>query len=362
MIVSGLTAPRSTPARDRPRRARRRASRDRRVASPWEDVARGEPAGSPDVDSIRAERGTHEAVRRATEAPRTAPATSAARASTSSRAGPLVGVVRRAAEHRGARRRRRRSGSRSASMSRSSSARSSTATRSTGRCSGTPGRAEWLPFLAPVTVLVFLQAGLYAPRERRAGAGRILAALVLVALIVLAFGARHRLRLHDDRADPDRRRHVRARDRRPPRGVRLDLARADARSPGSAAGCSSSARARRSPHLERQLQAARGGIGDRRDRDVRARAGPLRRSARDRSSGCVELLERDRPDELVLAEADFDEETVLDVVQLAHRTGRPREARADDDRAARPRGRVRPGRGRAALRAAPADAHAASSG
>ena len=50
------------------------------------------------------------------------------------------------------------------------------------------GPAEWLPFLAPITVLVFLQAGLYAPRERRAGLGRILGALVLVALIVLAFG------------------------------------------------------------------------------------------------------------------------------------------------------------------------------
>jgi exopolysaccharide biosynthesis polyprenyl glycosylphosphotransferase len=31
------------------------------------------------------------------------------------------------------------------------------------------------------------------------------------------------------------------------------------------------------------------------------------------------MLERDRPDEVVLAEADFDEPTVLDVVQLAHR-------------------------------------------
>ena len=33
------------------------------------------------------------------------------------------------------------------------------------------------------------------------------------------------------------------------------------------------------------------------------------------------LLEHERPDELVLAEADFDEETVLGVVQLAHRHG-----------------------------------------
>jgi exopolysaccharide biosynthesis polyprenyl glycosylphosphotransferase len=50
------------------------------------------------------------------------------------------------------------------------------------------GPAEWLPFLAPITVLVFLQAGLYAVRERRPGTGRIVGSLILVALIVLAFG------------------------------------------------------------------------------------------------------------------------------------------------------------------------------
>jgi hypothetical protein len=50
------------------------------------------------------------------------------------------------------------------------------------------GPEQWLPFLAPVTVLVFYQAGLYSARERRPGAGRIVSSLVLVALIVLAFG------------------------------------------------------------------------------------------------------------------------------------------------------------------------------
>jgi len=49
-------------------------------------------------------------------------------------------------------------------------------------------RGEWLPFLAPITVLVFLQAGLYARRERRSGVGRVVSSLVLVALIVLSFG------------------------------------------------------------------------------------------------------------------------------------------------------------------------------
>ena len=50
------------------------------------------------------------------------------------------------------------------------------------------GVASWLPFLALITVLVFRQAGLYAPRERRSGLGRIVSSLALVALITLAFG------------------------------------------------------------------------------------------------------------------------------------------------------------------------------
>ena len=48
--------------------------------------------------------------------------------------------------------------------------------------------ADYFPFVALVTVLVFWQAGLYAQRERRAGYGRIVSSLVVVALLVLAFG------------------------------------------------------------------------------------------------------------------------------------------------------------------------------
>ena len=47
---------------------------------------------------------------------------------------------------------------------------------------------NWLPFLLLVTALVFWQAGLYARREQRAGFGRIVSSLVIVALLVLAFG------------------------------------------------------------------------------------------------------------------------------------------------------------------------------
>jgi exopolysaccharide biosynthesis polyprenyl glycosylphosphotransferase len=46
---------------------------------------------------------------------------------------------------------------------------------------------DWLPFLTLITLLVFWRAGLYAERERRAGFGRILGSLVLVAVIILIF-------------------------------------------------------------------------------------------------------------------------------------------------------------------------------
>ncbi len=48
--------------------------------------------------------------------------------------------------------------------------------------------ASYLPFVALILVLVFWQAHLYAPRERRGGFGSILSSLVIVALLTLAFG------------------------------------------------------------------------------------------------------------------------------------------------------------------------------
>jgi exopolysaccharide biosynthesis polyprenyl glycosylphosphotransferase len=48
--------------------------------------------------------------------------------------------------------------------------------------------ADWLPFLGLVTVLVFWRAGLYSERGHRAGVGRIVGSLVLVAVLALAFG------------------------------------------------------------------------------------------------------------------------------------------------------------------------------
>jgi len=48
--------------------------------------------------------------------------------------------------------------------------------------------AKWLPFLALITVLVFWRNGLYAERDRRSGLGRVVASLVLVTVLTLAFG------------------------------------------------------------------------------------------------------------------------------------------------------------------------------
>ena len=54
---------------------------------------------------------------------------------------------------------------------------------------GVPWEAEeqWLPFLSMITILVFWQAGLYAEREQRAGVGRVVSSLVLVAVVTLVF-------------------------------------------------------------------------------------------------------------------------------------------------------------------------------
>jgi exopolysaccharide biosynthesis polyprenyl glycosylphosphotransferase len=180
------------------------------------------------------------------------------------------------------------------------------------------GPAEWLPFLAPVTVIVFFQAGLYAPRERRAGSGRILAALVLVALIVLAFGlgtdydftttgliptavATSALAIGLLRAAYD--------------SVSLELmGLAGIRRRLLLVGGVETL-----PDLERQLRASRGGIGVDVVGTLAVAPGPM---ALGRSLDRIgTLLERERPDEVVLAEAQFDEQTVLDVVQLAHRHG-----------------------------------------
>ncbi len=182
------------------------------------------------------------------------------------------------------------------------------------------GPAEWLPFLAPITVLVFFQAGLYAARERRSGAGRVVSSLVLVALIVLAFGlgtdydftttgliptavvtcalSIGLLRAAYESASLELLRVVGIRRRVVLVGGGESLQR-----------------------LQRELLASRGGIAYELVGAV-APVGepglPLLGSSLDELPA---ILDRVRPDELILTEADFDERTVLDIVERAHRQG-----------------------------------------
>ena len=182
------------------------------------------------------------------------------------------------------------------------------------------GPREWLPFLAPITVLLFLQAGLYAPRERRPGPGRVLGSLVLVALVVLAFGLGTDYDFHTTGLVPTA-------------VITCALAIGVLR----AAYDSAALEVMRLMGIRRRvvlvgegeslrklhaaLSSARGGI----PYDFLGAVSPagdpdlplLGVSLED----LTEVLESTRPDELVLSENDFDERTVLEAIDRAHRAG-----------------------------------------
>ena len=183
-----------------------------------------------------------------------------------------------------------------------------------------PMRA-WLPFLTLITVLVFWQAGLYADRERRAGVGRIVSSLILVAALTLAFaiGSGHQgfntfglaptavvlsavfigvLRASYDVVTRDVFRLAGIRRRAVLVGEGEHLAK-----------------------LHRALGAGRAGIeydfvgvvgrpDDGVGLPVLGELGAL-----------AHVLGGRQVDELILAEVDFDERELLDIVDLAHRSG-----------------------------------------
>ena len=183
------------------------------------------------------------------------------------------------------------------------------------------GPREWLPFLVPVTVLVFLQAGLYARRERRAGVGRVVSSLILVALIILSVGLGTGYDFTTTGLIPTA-------------VVTCSLAIGLLRAAYSsfalelmkAAGIRRKVvlvgEARSLERLHRELGATR---GEHRLRVPRRRLAARRwRILPQLGSSVAELpsiLEQFSPDELILSEADFDERTVLDVVERAHRAG-----------------------------------------
>jgi exopolysaccharide biosynthesis polyprenyl glycosylphosphotransferase len=169
---------------------------------------------------------------------------------------------------------------------------------------------EWLPFLIPITLLVFWQAGLYATRERRAGLGRVASSLLLVAAIVLAFGygtgydfnttgliptalvvcaiTIGLLRAAYDSFTLELQRLLHARKRALLLGSGQSLAT-----------------------LRRMLSGKRAGIAYE-FVDV---------LPPERDGELSERIALTRPDEVILNEGDFDEEAVLEIVETAHRAG-----------------------------------------
>ena len=181
------------------------------------------------------------------------------------------------------------------------------------------GAREWLPFLIPITLLVFWHAGLYADRERRTGLGRVLSSLVLVTAVTVAFalGNGHEfttygllptacvtctlaiglLRSAYDSVVTELQRVLRARRRAVLIGG-LDNVAA----------------------LHRTLVAARGGV----DYDFAGSVGdeaPPGLKQLGTLDDLASILVDSRPDELILSEGDFDESAVLEIVETAHRAG-----------------------------------------
>jgi exopolysaccharide biosynthesis polyprenyl glycosylphosphotransferase len=181
------------------------------------------------------------------------------------------------------------------------------------------GPAEWLKFAAPITVLVFAQAGLYRVRERRPGAGRIVASLIVVALIVYAFGygtdydfsttgliptavVMSALAIGLLRAAYD--------------SVSLEIMRmAGIRRRVVLVGEGESLAG-----LRRSLAAARGGLAYEFVGAIAQESAPGLRVLGSREE-LPAVLEEVRPDEVILAEADLDERAVLEVVEQAHKQG-----------------------------------------
>jgi exopolysaccharide biosynthesis polyprenyl glycosylphosphotransferase len=181
------------------------------------------------------------------------------------------------------------------------------------------GPAEWLKFAAPITVLVFAQAGLYRQRELRPGAGRILACLIVVALIVLAFGLGTGYDFSTSGLIPTSV-VVSALTigllRAAYESTSLEVMRAlGVRRRVVLVGAGESV-----TRLRSSLEAARGGLGYEFVGVVAPEPVPGFRLLGSRTE-LASVLDAVKPDEVILTEADFDERTVLDVVEQAHRQG-----------------------------------------
>ena len=181
------------------------------------------------------------------------------------------------------------------------------------------GPAEWLKFAAPITVLVFAQAGLYRERERRPGAGRIVSSLIVVALVVLAFGLGTSYEFTTSGLIPTSVVVC---------AVAIGLFRAAYESASLEVMRAVGIRRRvvlvgegeTLAHLRDALSAARSGIAYELVGAVSAQPPSGLRLLGTRDD-LPAVLDEVRPDEVILGEADYDERTVLAIVEQAHGRG-----------------------------------------
>jgi exopolysaccharide biosynthesis polyprenyl glycosylphosphotransferase len=172
------------------------------------------------------------------------------------------------------------------------------------------GPAEWLPFLIPITLLVFWQAGLYARRERRAGFGRVASSLVLVAAITLAFGIGTGYDFTTSGLIPTA-------------CVTSALVIGGLR----AAYDSLTLDLERLLNVRRRVLLVGDGDGLEKLQRLLSASGRLvtyqlvGSFEPGRDSALEARLLGARPDEIILNEGDLDEETLLDLVETAHRSG-----------------------------------------
>ena len=181
------------------------------------------------------------------------------------------------------------------------------------------GPADWLKFVAPITILVFAQSGLYRRREYRPGAGRILACLIVVALIVLAFGIGTGYDFTTSGLIPTA---------VVVSAITIGLLRAAYESATLEVMRAAGIRRRvvlvgageSLVRLRASLESARSGLTYEFVGVVAPESVPGFRLLGSREELPL-VLDRVTPDEVILTEADFDERTVLEVVEQAHRQG-----------------------------------------
>jgi hypothetical protein len=182
------------------------------------------------------------------------------------------------------------------------------------------GVSEWVPFLALITVLVFTHNGLYAAREFRTGAGRILSSLGLVALVALAFGVGighdfntftmaptalvlTALLITLLRASYD----IVTKDVFRFRGVRRRVVLVG--------------EGRNVSELHRALGFGRSGIDYEFVGVITSRPNGLALPVLGGLSELPRLLDEERVDEVIVADSDYEEEELLEIAEEAHRRG-----------------------------------------